>query len=77
MRVVDDNVDGVIDREEFFTLVKMSTLRAEHKREKRERRKESVVKIKQSFIAGAVRTVSCSVVPIDTSDEDDEILSWR
>ena len=53
MRVVDDNGDGVIDREEFFTLVKMSTLRAEHKREKRERRKESVVKIKQSFIAGA------------------------
>jgi len=53
MRVVDDNGDGVIDREEFHTLVRMSTLRAEHKREKRERRKESVVKIKQSFIAGA------------------------
>lgn len=53
MRVVDDNGDGDIDREEFHTLVRMSTLRAEHKREKRERRKESVVKIKQSFIAGA------------------------
>jgi PAS domain S-box-containing protein len=48
--VVDENDDGVIDREEFRTLVKMATLRAEHKRETKIRKRETLNKFKSSII---------------------------
>lgn len=47
--VVDENGDGVVDREEFHTLVAMATLRAEHKRQAKERQRETIVKFKQSM----------------------------
>ena len=49
IRVVDDNGDGVVDRSEFRTLVSMATLRAEHKKEKKERRRQTAAKFKQSI----------------------------
>ena len=36
--VVDENSDGVVDREEFHTLVSMATLRATHKQESKKKR---------------------------------------
>ena len=80
IRVVDDNGDGVIDREEFHTLVNMATLRAEHKKEVRKRRKDTTRKLKHSILRS-----STSEYPADTlgffdesnsgkSSEDSEVL---
>ena len=72
IRVVDDNGDGVIDREEFHTLVNMATLRAEHKKEVRKRRKDTTQKLKHSILRS-----STSEYPADTLGFFDESNSGK
>lgn len=56
--VVDENGDGVVDREEFHTLVAMATLRAAHKQQAKERQRDTIVKFKQSMSFSSRKTDS-------------------
>lgn len=48
LKVVDENGDGIVDRLEFHTLVRIATERARYKKEKKESRKSTINSIKAS-----------------------------